>query len=74
MILGFGAGWSYRGDLPTIAGLSAGANKCEDRPMVAGCVGSPGLRASAGRAEEVMRRTDPAGRAPWCRARQEELS
>jgi hypothetical protein len=32
IVLGFGAGWSYRGDLPTIAGLSAGANKCEDRP------------------------------------------
>jgi hypothetical protein len=31
-VLGFGAGWSYRGDLPTIAGLSAGSNKCEDRP------------------------------------------
>ena len=31
-VLGFGAGWLYRGDLPTMAGLSAGANKCEDRP------------------------------------------
>jgi hypothetical protein len=25
-VLGFGAGWSYRGDLLTFAGLSAGAN------------------------------------------------
>jgi hypothetical protein len=32
IVLGFGAGWLYRGDLPTIAGLSAGANKCQDRP------------------------------------------
>ncbi len=29
--LGIGGGW-YRGDVPALAGLSAGANKCGDRP------------------------------------------